>query len=126
MKKGRKITGCYISPDKVKVTSSTGEKLQEGQRVLLCQPTNNVIVDYATGKVIGRKEKVLGTGIVKGKEGSFIVNIAGRGPALLGSRRPDKVAKAIEDMAKIKAPTGRLKFNERSSGRHVIIKVIEE
>lgn len=73
MKYKRIITGQYVAPNQIRISTLDTERVQEGQRVLVCKPTGSNIVNYSTGKVIGQKEKVIGTGIVKIKNGIVMV-----------------------------------------------------
>lgn len=73
MAKNSIIMGRYIAPGTIKVTKDDGQHLVEGQRVLVYRPTDRKIVSCSTGRVIGKKEKVLGSGVVNIKEGRPII-----------------------------------------------------
>lgn len=66
------ISGKFTAPNLVTVLSSSGHKLVNGQTVLVCRPTQDRIIDYTTGKVMGTKERILGTGIVKKQDDNAI------------------------------------------------------
>ena len=73
MKRNKPISGRYVAPGRIKITKEDEKRLASGQRVLIYQPTDKEITDYSTGKRIGRKERVLGAGVVKVAEGKAVV-----------------------------------------------------
>lgn len=136
------IVGQYVSPNKIEISLPCKGRIQEGQRVLVCRPTNSAIVNYATGKVIGRKEQVLGTGIIKVEDGGYVVKTDKNGPVIpvkgLKARGRTFAVKANKNAPVIHAyevkekivKGARFKYsqkvNVRSKVEEVIIKVIED
>lgn len=135
------IVGQYVSPDKIEISIPRKERIQEGQRVLVCKPTNNTIVNYATGKVIGRKEQVVGTGIIKVEGGNYVVKTDKSFPVinLKGMKVKDRdyVVKASKNSPMIQPNEATIKIGGRAmfqskkinlsdKAKDVIIKIIED
>lgn len=131
------IVGQYVSPNKIEISIPRKGGIQEGQRVLVCRPTNSAIVNYATGKVIGRKEQVVGTGIVKVEDGSYVVKTDKSVPVINLKGMRVEAVKANKNPPMIHANGAKVKIGKRTkvqskkttlSGKpkEVIIKIIEE
>lgn len=131
------IVGQYVSPNKIEISIPGKRRIHEGQRVLVCRPTNSAIVNYATGRVIGRKEQVVGTGIIKVEDGSYVVKTdksvpvinhkgicvravkANKNPPMIHANRTKvKIVRGFHRQAK--------KTNLGGKDKEVIIKIIEE
>lgn len=138
------IVGKYVSPNKIEISLPCKKTIQEGQRVLVCRPTNSAIVNYATGKVIGRKEQVVGKGIIKVENGSYVVKtdknvpvIAVKGIKAKGKGKvyavwADKREPVIHpNGARVKIDKGtKFKLSQKKklygNAKEVIIKIIED
>lgn len=60
-------------PKTIEAIVSGGQKLIPGQKVLVYTPTNSDIIS-STGKVIGKKEKIIGTGIVHFVDDQLVIS----------------------------------------------------
>lgn len=60
-------------PKTIKAIVSGGKELIPGQKVLIYTPTNSDIVS-STGKVIGKKENIIGTGIVRFEDDQLVIS----------------------------------------------------
>ena len=130
------IVGQYVSPDRIEISIPCKRNLQEGQRVLVCRPTNNTIANYATGKVIGRKEHVLGTGIIALENGGYVVKTDKKAVSIVNRMKRESGVKKAAPIAHgngIKAKIWKgakfqssQKVNLRSKMQDVIIKIIED
>lgn len=74
VKTKKQIPGVRIATGKYKVTDAATSSLIPGQKVLVYTSTDQNIV-AATGRVIGKKENILGTGKVKMADGALIVEL---------------------------------------------------
>lgn len=116
------ISGKKIAAGKYEVVDGVTSKLIPGQRVLVYKPTDRNIV-AASGKILGKKERVLGAGEVKVVGNKLVVEI----PQSKIAYRPQvkssmlKVAKQSFKMVK---PIDRGQL--RLSDGKVLIKAIEE
>ena len=118
----KQISGEKISTGKYKVTDAATSNLIPGQKVLVYTSTNQNIV-AATGRVIGKKENVLGTGKVKMADGALVVELlesASPRYRVIAPKRTALSAKSIKSIGhlhkkKTISPTGK-----------VFIKTIEE
>lgn len=72
-----KILGKRIHRNKIEIVDMHKGELTPGQRVLLYQTTGKDIV-AATGRVIGQKERVLGTGKVNAVGNKLIIEVPRR------------------------------------------------
>ena len=67
------IKGKYTTSGKIQITDYGSGRLSDGQKVLLYKPTDKEIISSFTGRKLGRKEKVIDTGIVKTIDGKVYV-----------------------------------------------------
>lgn len=124
------IPGKVISPRTIEVVDAEGSKLIPGQKVLIYRTTGRDIVS-ASGRVIGKKEKVFGAGEVRIVGGKLIVE-----PAKMARAAPAYrygVKGAISDGAGSKrraaargAMVGREYIRRAASNGMVLIKPIDE
>lgn len=131
------IVGQYVSPNKIEISIPGKRRIQEGQRVLVCRPTNSAIVNYATGKVIGRKEQVVGTGIIKVEDGSYVVKTDKSVPVINHKGIRVKVVKDSKNSPMLRVNGTKVKIGKKSNlqanktniggkRKEVIIKIIED
>lgn len=116
------ISGKKIAAGKYEVVNGITSKLIPGQRVLVYKPTDRNII-AASGKILGKKEQVLGAGEIKVVGNKLVVEI----PQSKIAYRPQvkssmlKVAKQSFKMAKL-IERGQLRLSDEK----VLIKAIEE
>ena len=116
------ISGRKIAAGKYEVVDGATSKLIPGQRVLVYQPTDLSIVS-ASGKILGKKEQVLGAGEVKIVGNKLVVEV----PQSKIAYRPqikNSVLKVAQQSFKRVKPIerGQLRLSEGK----VLIKAIEE
>ena len=63
IKAKKNIIGKIISPTKIRIINTAKSELIPGQKVLLYQTTNHNVISL-TGKILGKKERVIGVGKV--------------------------------------------------------------
>lgn len=118
----KQIPGEKISTGKYKVTDAATSNLIPGQKVLVYTSTDQNIV-AATGRVIGKKENVLGTGKVKMTDGALVVELlkpASPHYRVIAQKRTALSAQSIKSMGHL-----RKKKTVSPIGK-VFIKAIEE
>lgn len=116
------ISGKRIAAGKYEVIDGVTSKLIPGQRVLVYKPTERNIV-AASGKILGKKEQVLGAGEIKVVGNKLVVEI----PQSQVSYRP-YVRSSVQKVAKqsFKTKKSIKKGQLRLSDGKVLIKAIEE
>lgn len=120
MKRKMSFVGRKIASDKIEVIDAKNIVIPTGQKVLVCKPTADHIVHYSTGKIIGKKEIVVGTGTIKNEMGKIEVVYTPREnkkKANISSSKPISVVKA-------KRAKGVLGLKKKTDD--YIIKIIEE
>ena len=116
------ISGKKIAAGKYEVVDGVSSKLIPGQRVLVYKLTNRNIV-AASGKILGKKEQVLGAGEVKVVDQKLVVVI----PQSKIAHRPqvkNSVLKVAKQNFKTVKPIEKEQL--RLSDGKVLIKAIEE
>lgn len=68
------IKGKYITPNTIEIKADATQQLIPGQKVLIYRPTDKSIVG-AKGKIIGKKERVLGSGNIEYQGGKLLVRV---------------------------------------------------
>lgn len=116
------ISGKRIAAGKYEVIDGVTSKLIPGQRVLVYKPTERNIV-AASGKILGKKEQVLGAGEIKVVGDKLVVEI----PQSQVAYRPH-VRSSVLKVAKqsFKTKKNIEKGQLRLSDGKVLIKAIEE
>lgn len=117
------ISGKKIAVGKYEVVDGVTSRLIPGQRVLVYKPTDRNIV-AASGKILGKKERVLGAGEVKVVGDKLVVEIP---QSKIAYRRPQvksAVLKAAKQSFKMVTPIE--KGQRRLNDEKVLIKAIEE
>ena len=117
------ISGKVISPQKIEISDSERSKLIPGQKVLIYKTTGHNIVS-ASGKIIGEKEKVLGSGKERIDGDKLIVE-----RAKTTSTTPTFYAKEIvsgRNISKSKAANQSVHAKKFISDCNVLIKPIDE
>lgn len=117
------ISGKVISPKTIEVMDAKRSKLIPGQKVLIYQTTGHNIVS-ASGKVIGKKEKVLGSGEVKIVGDKLVVE----SPKIASVAPTYKISGTMPGRLKSKSGSVARGMRNRkaASGRTVLIKPIDE
>lgn len=116
------ISGKKIAAGKYEIVDGVTSKLIPGQLVLVYKPTDRNIV-AATGKILGKKEQVLGAGEVKVVGNKLVVEL----PHSKIAYRPkvkSSVLKAVKQSFKRVTPIEKKQL--RLGAEKVLIKAIEE
>lgn len=116
------ISGKRISAGKYEVVDGITSKLIPGQRALVYKPTDRNIV-AASGKILGKKEQVLGAGEVKVVGNKLVVELP-RSKIAYRPQVKSSVLKAAKQGFKIVKPIEKSQL--RLSDGKVLIKAIEE
>lgn len=119
------ISGKITSPQTIEVVNSKQSKLIPGQKVLIYRTTDHNIVS-ASGKIIGKKEQILGSGEVKLVENQLVVTVANNGDDFLFHRIKSKPHKILKKNIKVHATAGSGKHAYVHNSPNVYIKAIEE
>lgn len=122
VKNKHSISGKRIATGKYEVIDGVSSKLIPGQRVLVYKPTERNIVT-ASGKILGKKEQVLGAGEIKAVGDKLVVEIPKSQVDYRTSARSSGL-KAVKQSFKTKKSIG--KGQLRLSDVKVLIKAIEE
>jgi len=116
---------------KSKITLRSGSKentiyanirLQDGHRIMVYQPTDEDIISSVTGKVLGKREKVIGVGRIK--NGKAILKNASGAVALAEIKRI--TTPRIGSLSPAFARTGRIKKTPCVTVPSLKVKVIDE
>ena len=117
------ISGKRIAPGIVEVDISGKSRLFQGQKVLVYKPTDKDIIGHS-GKVIGKKERILGIGEVVISGDKVVVKTPQSliHPQL--SRKPIRISKA--SIGSRKMPSKKMKLSSVMTDSNVYIKPVEE
>ena len=116
------ISGRKIAAGKYEVVDGITSKLIPGQRVLVYKPTDRNIV-AASGKILGKKEQVLGAGEVKVIGNKLVVEIS-QSKIAYRPQAKSSMLKVAKQSIKMARPIERGQL--RLSDGKVLIKAIEE
>ena len=125
MKNKKGIRGQFVSPSRIEIFDSSPKKLSPGQKVLIYKETNKDIVS-ATGKVLGKRERVIGSGRVKIINEGLVVEIPQK---TLSNSHSFKVAKTAVSVCQTLRTVGKLRRGKNRTikiDRSVLIKAVEE
>ena len=117
------ISGRRIAAGKYEVLDGMSSKLIPGQRVLVYKPTDFNIV-AASGKILGKKEQVLGAGEVKVDGNKLVVEIPQS--EIFSRRLPTKSSMLKVEKQRFKMTKPVEKGQLRTRDEKVLIKAIEE
>ena len=121
-KENEKISGKKISPGIIMVDLSKRKELIQGQKVLIYKPIDASIVS-PSGKIIGKKERVLGTGNVAIMGNKVVVKTSHTVRRNLASNKEGKV-KSYNKVLKVS--NQKLNYSRLKMDTNVFIKPIEE
>lgn len=117
------ISGRLVSPRIIRVVDSSGSRLIPGQKVLIYKTTDKNIIG-SSGKKIGKKEQVLGSGKVKVAGSQILVE----SPRAVGIVPMYKIKTSAPLGVRVsgKAHLGYRSAKSKAIDQKVLIKVIEE
>lgn len=120
MKQKMSFVGRKIANGKIEVTDAKNNMIPTGQKVLVCKPTTHDIVHYSTGKIIGKKEIVVGTGTIKNEMGKVEVVYKPR-----GSKKKAHIS-SIKPIGIVGPKRAKGVLGRKKQADDYIIKIIEE
>ncbi len=92
--------GQFKLPNQIKILNSDKITLKEGQQVLICSPTKKNVINYSTGEILGKKEKVVDIGVVEFKNGQLVIKPSQKSSKIIRKKvvRPNKTIRPSDKL----------------------------